>query len=150
MAAWPRKRTRFLYFIRGHGLQRDTEGLDCQPLARAHCHGGGLAVFPRELLKNVSRASSVGTEDVNRESAELETSFPRCVVIHPEILLYARPSVEKGGCLAALSEGTHMSGRPHGLEQWRASLRRLHKAQYACDVKHTRHPVCFRAFTCVR
>jgi hypothetical protein len=36
-----------------------------------------LAAFPRELLKHGSRAISVGTDDVNRERAELETAFPR-------------------------------------------------------------------------
>jgi hypothetical protein len=59
-----------------------------------------LAAFPREVLKNGSRAISVGTEDVNRERAELETAFPRFVIMHPEQLVYVRLSVEKGGCLA--------------------------------------------------
>jgi hypothetical protein len=43
-----------------------------------------LAAFPREQLKNGGRIISVDTEDVNRERAELETAFPRCVIIHPE------------------------------------------------------------------
>jgi hypothetical protein len=29
------------------GLQRDAEGLKCQPLTRARCHGGVFAAFPR-------------------------------------------------------------------------------------------------------
>jgi hypothetical protein len=37
---------------------RDAEGLESQPLTRAYSHGGVLAAFPRELLKNGSRASS--------------------------------------------------------------------------------------------
>jgi hypothetical protein len=78
------------------GLQRDAEGLERQLLTRAHCHGGVLAAFPRELLKNGSRAISVGTKDVNRERAELETAFPRFVIIHPEQLVYILLSVEKG------------------------------------------------------
>jgi hypothetical protein len=61
--------------------------LEGQPLTRAHCHGGVFAAFPRELMKNGSRAISVGTEDVNRERAELETAFPRRVIIHPEQLV---------------------------------------------------------------
>jgi hypothetical protein len=78
---------------RARDLQRDAKGLEGQPLTRDHCHGGVLAAFPRELLKNGSRAISVGTEDVNRERAELETAFPRCVIIHPEQLVYVRRSV---------------------------------------------------------
>jgi hypothetical protein len=85
-------------------LQRDNEGQEGQPFTRAHCHGGVLAVFPRELLKNGSRTISVDTEDVNRERAELETAFQRCVIIHPEQIVYVRLSVEKGGCLAAQRE----------------------------------------------
>jgi hypothetical protein len=99
---------------RVRGLQRDAEGLEGQPLTRSHCHGGVLAAFSRELLKNGSRAISVGTEAVYRERAELETAFPRCIIIHPEQLIYVRLSVEKGGCLAALSESGRMSGRTRG------------------------------------
>jgi hypothetical protein len=109
-------------------LQRDAEGLEGQPLTRAHCHGGVLGAFSHELLKNGSRAISVGTEDVHRERVELETAFPRCVIIHPEQLMYVRLSVEKGGCLAALSESGRMSGRTRGREQQRATLPRLRKA----------------------
>jgi hypothetical protein len=47
-------------------------------------------------LKNGSRAISVGTEDVNRERVELETAFPRFVIIHPEQIVHVRLSVEKG------------------------------------------------------
>jgi hypothetical protein len=47
---------------RKRGLQRDAEGLEGQPLTRAHCHGGVPAAFPRKLLTNGSRAISVGTE----------------------------------------------------------------------------------------
>jgi hypothetical protein len=52
-------------------------------------------VFPRQLVKNGSCASSVGTEDVNPERAALETTFPRGFVVHPVQLLYVRLSVEK-------------------------------------------------------
>jgi hypothetical protein len=76
-----------------------------------------LAAIPSELLKNGRCASSVGTEDVSRERSEPETAFPRCVIIHPEQLLCVRLSVEKGGCLAALSESSRMSGHPSGREQ---------------------------------
>jgi hypothetical protein len=41
------------------GLQRDAEGLEGQPLTCALCHGAVLAAFPRELLKNGSRVSSI-------------------------------------------------------------------------------------------
>jgi hypothetical protein len=91
---------------RVHGLQRDPEGLEGQPLTRAHCHGGVLAEFPREMLKNGSRESSVVTEGVNRERAELDTPFPRGVIIHPEKLLYVRLSVEKGGCLTTRADAS--------------------------------------------
>jgi hypothetical protein len=108
-----------------------------------------LAAFPCELLKNGSRAMSVSTEGVNRERAELETAFPRCVIIHPEQLVYVRLSVEKGGCLADLSESSRMSGRPRGLGQERDTLLRLRKARYNSDIKRRRHPVSSSAFTCV-
>jgi hypothetical protein len=71
-----------------------------------------LFAFPRELLTNGSRAVSVGSEDVNRKRAELETAFSTCVIIHLEQLVYVRLSAEKGGCLAAHSESSRMSGRP--------------------------------------
>jgi hypothetical protein len=54
-------------------MLRDTRGLEDQPLTRTHFHGGVLAGFPCELLKNGSRA------DVNRETAEMEIAFPPCV-----------------------------------------------------------------------
>jgi hypothetical protein len=75
-----------------------------------------LATFAGELSKHGSRAGSVGTEDINREWAELETEFPRSAIMHPEQLMYIRVSVEKGGCLAALSESSRMFVRPHGRE----------------------------------
>jgi hypothetical protein len=108
-------------------LKRVADGFEGQALTRAR-PGGVLAAFPRELLKNGSRAISVGTDDVIRERAELETAFPRCVIIHPEQLVYVRLSVEKGGCLAALGESSRMSGRPCGIEQVRATLPRLRNA----------------------
>jgi hypothetical protein len=61
-----------------------------------------FAAFPRELFNNGSRANSVGTEDVNRERAELETAFPRLVIIHPEQHVYVRLSVEKGYSIMCL------------------------------------------------
>jgi hypothetical protein len=35
----------------------------------------------RELLKDGSRDNSVGIEDVNLERTDLETAFPRCVIL---------------------------------------------------------------------
>jgi hypothetical protein len=90
---------------------------------------------------NGSRASSVGTEDFNRESAELETEFPRCVIIHPEQLVYVRLSVKKGGYLAALSESSRMSARSYGRERERATLPRLLKSRYNGDVATRSIPV---------
>jgi hypothetical protein len=91
-------------------------------LTRARCHGGVLASFPRKLLKNVSRGHSIGTEEVKRERAELETAFPRCVIIHPEQLLHVCLSFEKGGCFAALRISAHMSGLPRRRERKRDTL----------------------------
>jgi hypothetical protein len=65
-------------------MQRHAEGLEGQALTRAHFHGGLIAAFSRELLKNSSRASSIGTEYVNHERVELETAFPRCAITYPE------------------------------------------------------------------
>jgi hypothetical protein len=121
-----------------------------KPLTRALCHRGVLAAFPRELSKNGCRAFSVDTENVNRERAELESAFPRCVFIHPEQLDYVRLSVEKGGCLAGLCERSRKPGRPRGRKQEQATLARLRKARYNSDVKRRRHPVSSSASTCVR
>jgi hypothetical protein len=57
-------------------MQRDAEGLEGQPLTRAYCHGGVLAAFPRELLKNGSRAISVGT--TIRKESRLPCLAPPC------------------------------------------------------------------------
>jgi hypothetical protein len=119
-------------------LERDAEGLKSRRFTRAHCRAGVIAAFPCKLLKNGSRASSVGTEDV-QQRAEKKSAFPRCVISQPEQLLNARLSVEKGGCLASLSESIRISGRPHGREQERATLARLRKARYYSDVKRRRH-----------
>jgi hypothetical protein len=99
---------------------------------------------------NGSRASYVGTEDFNRKSAELETEFPRCVIVHPEQLVYVRLSVKKGGYLAALSESSRMSARSRGRERERATLPRLRKSRYNGDVKRRRNTVYSSAITCVR
>jgi hypothetical protein len=50
-----------------------------------------LAAFPRELLKKVTRANSVGTEEVNLERSQLQIALPRCVIIDLERPLYVRP-----------------------------------------------------------
>jgi hypothetical protein len=52
-------------------------------------HGAVLAAFPRELLKNGRRASSVGTEDVDRARAELDAALLRHVVSFPGYILDA-------------------------------------------------------------
>jgi hypothetical protein len=109
-----------------------------------------LAAFPRELLTNGSRAISVGTEDINRERAELETALPRCVIIHAEQFVYFRLALEKGGCLAALRESDRISGRQRGREQKRASIPGLCNARYNIAVKNCRLPVCSSAFIFVR
>jgi hypothetical protein len=119
-------------------LLRNAEGLEGQPLPRAHCHGGVHSAFLLEMLKNGSRAFLVGTEYVNRERAELETAFPRCVIIHPEQLVYVRLSVEKGRCLGAPSESSRMSGRPHARKsglRFRVSVK--HDATVTSDVAAT-------------
>jgi hypothetical protein len=91
----------------------------------------------RELLKDGSRDNSIGIEDVNLETTDLETAFPP-TPRHPEQFLLVRPSVEKRGCLAALFASVRMPGRPRGLEQVRATLPRIYKARYDSDIK--RHP----------
>jgi hypothetical protein len=65
-----------------------------------------LAEFPRVMLENGSHESSVVNEAVNREWAELDTAFPRGVIIHPEKHLYVRFSVEKGGCLMTRADAS--------------------------------------------
>jgi hypothetical protein len=81
----------------------------------------GLLRFRASCSSGI-RANSVGTEDVNRERAELETAFPWFVIIHPERLLSVRLSIVKGGSLAALRESGRMSCCPRGHEHEGATL----------------------------
>jgi hypothetical protein len=56
---------------------------------------------------------------VNRERADLDTAFPRYVIIHPEKVLFIRLAVEDGGSLTAARESGRLAGRPCGREQER-------------------------------
>jgi hypothetical protein len=95
----------------------------------------------------VARAKSVGSDDIKRDRAALETAFPRFVIIHLEDSLYVQFSDRKGGWLAALRESGRGSGRPRGGEQERATLPRLRKASEKGVIKRRHHPVCSSAFT---
>jgi hypothetical protein len=63
--------------------------------------------------------------------------------------MYVHLSIEKDGCLVALSENSRMSGHPRGCGPERAALPRLRKARYNSDIKRRRHLVSSSAFTCV-
>jgi hypothetical protein len=109
-----------------------------------------LAAVPRERLMNGSRTNSLSVEDENRERAELETAFPRCVIIHFEQFLYVRLSVETADVMQLSARVAASPASPRSLEQERATLLRLRKAPYNNDVKFHCHPVCSSTFTCVR
>jgi hypothetical protein len=82
---------------------------------------------PCEPLTKGSRATSVDSDEVYRKRAQLETAFPKSVIIHPKHLLYIRLSIQKGEGLVALSENRCKSGRPRGFEKEWATLPRLRK-----------------------
>jgi hypothetical protein len=88
-----------------------------------------FAAFTRKLLKNGSRANSVGTVDLNRERAKLETAFP---LRHNPCLSICNTS---RSCARVHAVDVSYSHDLHGDAPYRCTIHRV--SGHVCSVNRT-------------